>query len=88
MDEIFDERKSEYIYKYSDLLDSYINFVKESNSIGNEILGQDLIDKNDLTDERKKTMQMIIEHLALSSFYILNIKNLINVNTNGYPPSI
>ena len=35
MDEIFDERKSEYIYKYSDLLDSYINFVKESNSIGN-----------------------------------------------------
>jgi len=37
-----------------------------------------LIDNNELTDERKKTMQMIIEHLSLSSFYLLNIKNLIS----------
>lgn len=77
MDEIFNKLKKDYDSQYFDLLERYLNFLRLTDDIGKQIIGQDLIETDEITEEKKKIIRQIVKNLALSSKYILEIHELL-----------
>lgn len=77
MDEIYKKLKRDYDLEYIVLLEKYLQFVRLTDNIGKEILGQDLIEVDETSYEKKKIIRQIVRNLALSSKYILEIHELI-----------
>lgn len=78
MDEIFTTLKTDYREKYTFLLDSLMQFLKATEKLGVDVVGQDLINSDIDSEEKKKIIQIIVNELALSSAHLLNLRNLID----------
>ena len=78
MDEIYKKLLSDYDAEYYQLLIAFLKFVKNTDKLGQEIIGQNLIQKDELSDEKKKIIRQIIQNVALSSNHLLLLRSLIN----------
>lgn len=78
MDEIYKKLLSDYDAEYYQLLIAFLKFVKNTDKLGQEIIGQNLIQKDELSDEKKKIIRQIIQNVALSSHHLLLLRSLIN----------
>ena len=78
MDKIYKKLLSDYDEEYNELLQAFLHFVRNTDKLGQEIVGQNLIEKNELSNEKKKIIQQIIKNVALSSHHLLLLRSLIN----------
>jgi hypothetical protein len=78
MDEIYKKLLSDYDAEYYQLLKTFLHFVRNTDKLGQEIVGQNLIEKDELSNEKKKIIRQIIQNVALSSHHLLLLRSLIN----------
>jgi hypothetical protein len=78
MDEIYKKLLTEYDSDYTKLLENFLQFVKKTDKLGQEIVGLNLIQSDELSIEKKKIIQQIVQNVALSSHHLLLLRRLIN----------
>jgi len=74
MDEIYKKLLTEYDSDYTKLLENFLQFVKKTDKLGQEIVGLNLIQSDELSIEKKKIIQQIVQNVALSSHHLLLLR--------------
>lgn len=78
MDKIYKKLLTEYDSEYTKLLENFLQFVKKTDKLGQEIVGLNLIQSDEFSIEKKKIIRQIVQNVALSSHHLLLLRGLIN----------
>ena len=78
MDEIYKKLLTEYDLEYVKLLETFLQFVRKTDKLGQEIVGLNLIQSDEISVEKKKIIRHIVQNVALSSHHLLLLRGLIN----------